>query len=198
MTIIGLTGGYAAGKTVVADLFRKLGADVLSADRIAHEAIMPDTDVWKKTVRYFGRGILLKNRKINRRKLAGIVFKDRKKLKKLNSIVHPAVKKEIRRIIKEKKANGTEKVFFIEAPLLFEAGIKKWFDKIIVVDCSEKVQFKRAKERDKISEKEIRLRIKSQLPLTKKIKMADFVIDNSRRLEETKKQVGKIWDNFTF
>lgn len=193
MITIGLTGGYATGKTKTAEIFLKLGAEVLYADKIAHRFIRPYTSVWKNIVKNFGKEILGAGNRINRKKLGDIVFSDRKLLKKLNRLVHPSVKAELRKIIRDKKKKGRTKIFILEIPLLFEAGVSGWFDKIIVVRCNKDMQYKRAYKRDDIKKNNFLIRFKSQWPLNKKERLADFVVDNSGKLSETKKQVCIIW-----
>lgn len=194
MITIGITGGYATGKTVVADMFAGQGVEVVCTDRIAYMAIQPYTSAWKKVVDFFGKDILKEDDQINRRKLAKIVFADKKKLEKLNRFVHPLVKAELKRIIKDKKTKAKTEILAIEIPLLFEAGMEDWFDKIVVVTCKKDVQYKMADRRDNIPKEELLQRINSQWPLSRKKKMADFVIDNSGTMEETKRQVIKVCD----
>lgn len=193
MITVAITGGYATGKTVVANMFAGLGAEVLVADRIAHMTMQPYSTVWKGIAGFFGKGILKSDDQIDRRKLAEIVFRDKKKLRRLNNIVHPAVKEELERIIKDRRVKGKVRVLAVEVPLLFEAGMAGWFDKIVVVKCSKNEQFKRARQREKTTGEELLLRIKSQWPMTKKEKLADFVVDNSGTMSETKRQVVEIW-----
>jgi dephospho-CoA kinase len=194
MVTIGLTGGYATGKTKVAEMFKKFGAEVVSADKIAHRLILPRTHVWAKIVKYFGEEILGSRSRINRKKLGAIVFSSKKLLRKLNSFVHPEVKKEIKNIIKCNKEKKRKNIIIFETPLLFEAGMKNWFDKIIVVMCNKDVQYKRALLRDKINKTEFTDRFKSQWPQGKKIKYADFIVNNNKEVLETKKQVKTIWE----
>lgn len=194
MITVAITGGYATGKSVVANMFARLGAEVLSADKIAHIAMRPHTPVWKEIVGYFGRDILKKDDQIDRRKLAKIVFSDKRRLKRLNEIVHPFVIEELKRIIQDKVTKYKIGVFVIEIPLLFETGLESWFTKNIVVLCNKTVQVERAKRRDKISNKELLLRIKSQWSIAKKKKLANFIVDNSGTRLETKRQAAGIWE----
>jgi len=189
--ILGVTGGLATGKSTVARMFGKLGASVLDADKIAHGLIKPGGPVYKKVISVFGRGILDPNGRINRGRLAGIVFEDKKKLVILNTIVHPEVISKIRSQIKKRAGQG--RPYIIDAPLLTEAGLLDMIDMLVVVSTDRKTQIKRAKRRSRISRREIARRIGSQLPLAKKKRLADFIIDNSGSLHSTKKEVNKIW-----
>ena len=197
MITIGITGGYATGKTIVANMLEKMGAKVVDADSIALSVMKPHTFVWQKAVSYFGKGILRKDGLINRRKLASIIFEDSKKRRKLNQLVHPSVITEIKRLIKVNAKRGGIRVLAVDVPLLFEAGIKGLFDTVIVVSSSAKVQYNRAKRRDKLPSTQILQRIQSQWPLAKKIKQADFVVDNSGNIAETRRQVKEIWNKMT-
>lgn len=193
--ILGLTGSFGSGKTTVAKIFRDLGAKTIDADRIAHSLIKPKTKIYKKIINIFGKDILKKNRTIDRRKLAKLVFSNKKSLKKLNRIMHP----EIIRIIKEKIKNTFAKVIVLDAPLLLEAGLKSLVDKLVVVDIRKPIQIKRIQNKTHQNRIDILKRLKFQIPLAQKIRMADFVIDNSQTFENTKKQVEKIrrllWKN---
>ena len=197
MITIGITGGYATGKSVVAGMFRKLGAKVVSADTIARTIMKPQTLVWKKVVKCFGKEILRKDKLINRKKLAEIIFTDSVKRQKLNQLVHPAVVDEIKRVIKTTVKRGKPAILAIDAPLLFEAGIEGLFDRIIVVGCRTAVRIDRAKRRDELSKCQIFQRIQSQWSLKRKIKKADFVVDNSGSITRTRSQVNKIWNRMT-
>lgn len=189
--IIGLTGGIGSGKTTVVREFSKKGIKVIDADLIARDAVVPGTGVYKKIKRYFGHGIILSNKQINRKKLAEIIFKDSKKRRLLEKITHPEI---IKRIKKQAQGylNKNNKSLIIDAPLLFESGLDKFVDRIIVVWVPEHLQIKRLKERDKISNVQAIARIKSQLSLDIKRKSADYVIDNSGNKRELKKQINRI------
>lgn len=197
MITIGITGGYATGKSVVAGMFRKLGAKVVSADTIARTIMKPQTLVWKKVVKCFGKEILRKDKLINRKKLAKIVFADFDKRQKLNQLIHPSVVDEIKRIIKTTAKKGKTTILAVDVPLLFETGLEGLFDRIIVVSCRASVQIDRAKRRNNLSKYQIFQRIQSQLPLKNKIKKADFVVDNSGSIGRTKSQVKEICEKMT-
>jgi len=147
--IVGLTGGIASGKTTVAAEFRKLGAYVIDADKIAHEIAEIKSPAWQRIVESFGHAILLKNGEINRKKLGGIVFQDDKKRKLLESITHPEILSTINAEIEVESLNGRHRVIIIDAALLFESGLYKKMDKSIVVCSSPRNQLNRLKARDK-------------------------------------------------
>lgn len=190
--IVGITGGLGTGKSTVTGIFRKLGAAVISADRIAHDLILPEGPAYKKVVSLFGVKILKKDKRIDRKKLAQIVFNDKRKLMLLNSVIHPKVIKRIKEIIK--KDRTSKKVYIIDAPLLIEAGALNMIDRLIVVATDRNTQIKRCIKNFGLKRSDILKRIRCQMPLAKKRRLADFIIDNNRPLNSTKKMVEKIWE----
>lgn len=193
--IVGLTGGIVSGKTTVADMFRELGADIIDADIIAREVVRPKEKAWEKIVKHFGVGILRENQEINRKKLGNIVFSDKNKLKLLNQITHPEIteliKKKLENIINNNNRNN---VCIVDVPLLFETGFENMMNKIIVVYLDPKKQINRLMKRNNLTREDALKRIKTQIPIEEKVKMADYIIDNSNSLEYTKKQVLHLWE----
>jgi dephospho-CoA kinase len=177
--IIGITGNFGSGKTTVANMLKKLGYSVIDADKIGHDILKKE--VKKQVLKVFGKDILKKNQ-IDRKKLGKIVFNDKSKLKKLNKITHPIIIKKINKKIKSIK----NKKIAIDAAVLIEAKWYKICDKVIVVKISRENQLKRAKNKEYA-----KAIIKSQLPQNKKLKYADFVIDNNKLKLSVKKQVSK-------
>jgi len=192
MVIVGLTGGVGTGKSTVADFFGELGAHVIDWDELARQVARPHLKTWKAIVEYFGKGILNDDFTINRQKLADVAFSDRKKVEKLNQIVHPAVFEEDERITNEIKSRDPDALIIKDIPLLFEVTRPITLDKIIVVSASEETQLKRLEEKG-MKREDAKNRIKSQLPLDTKIRSADFVVNNDGTLEETKRQVRAIY-----
>lgn len=194
MMVVGLTGGIVSGKTTVAKMFKKLGAEVIDIDKIAHEVILPHKKAWKEIVQHFGEGILNKNQEIHRKKLAHLVFTDPKKLKLLNELTHPEIIALMKERIKHLKRQSNHNVIcIIDAPLLFEAHIDELMDKIIVVYINQEQQIERLVSRDSLEREEAIKRIESQMPLEQKVCLADYVIDNRRSLHSLKKQVIQVW-----
>lgn len=183
--IVGLTGSFASGKSTVAGLFRSFGARVIDADKIAHSLARPGSEIYKRIIDIFGRGILKDSGMIDRAKLARIVFGNKRLLKRLNKAVHPAVI----RIIKKKIDSTTGKVIVLDAPLLMEAGLEGVADKLIVVTVTPKKQIERARRRTGLGRLDILKRINAQIPLSRKVRLADFIIDNNGTVKETRKQV---------
>lgn len=178
-------------------MFRDLGAKIVDADELGHSVILPHKPAWEKITSLFGKDILQKDLTIDRGKLGKIVFTNQVLLKKLNEITHheiiKLIKKEISLAIN--KTQNQEKILIIDAALIYEAKIDGLMDKIIVVYINENEQVKRLIKRNNLSKEEALQRIKSQMPMKEKVKMADYVIDNSNSLYKTKKQVEKIWQS---
>jgi len=175
----------------VARMFAQKGAKVIDADQFVHEHLKPTGKVYAIVVRAFGKKIL-NGKDIDRRKLAGVVFRDPRKLKKLTSIVHPVILKEVQARIKNLKRNTRIRLVVVDAPLLIEAGWHKWVDYVILVQASRSQQIRRVQAQRPINRAEILRRIKSQMPMRQKINMADIVIDNRKTLKETQKQTHMI------
>lgn len=180
--IVGITGSFGSGKTTIANIFKKYGFKVINVDRLYH-GIYDKPLLKSKIKKEFNT--------TNRNKIKKIVFSDSKKLKKLNKITHPLIIKEIRKSIKKLNKN---KNILIDAPLLIEAKAQNLVDKIIVVKANKKNSIKRILKKKKYSKKEIVQIIKSQMPLNKKLRYADFVVDNNKSVKDVRKQVKRIVD----
>lgn len=193
--VIGVTGNFGSGKTTVARYLRAHGAEVVDADRLAHQVILPGKKAYRRLVSIFGRKIIKRDGRIDRKVLAKIVFSGRQYSKRLNRIVHPEVIKLIYARIRQSRA----RFIIIDAPLLIEAGLRNSVDRLIVVKSLPSVRVKRLMQNRSLSRQEILKRDRHQLPLSIKEVMADFIIDNSRSLNYTKKQLERIrrvlWKN---
>lgn len=190
MIVIGVTGSLGTGKSFVASVFKSLGARVLDADSLAHESLKKGTHSYKRIVKAFGAGILDGKRNISRKRLAAAVFGDKKRVVKLNGIIHP----DVIRKIKENIRNAREaKAVVIDAPLLVEARLTGMVDKLIVVKASKKTQYCRSRKKLGIGKEECERRLKNQMPLSKKLKLADYVIRNDGPKSQTRRQVMQIW-----
>jgi len=190
---VGLTGGYASGKSTVAKMFVELGATLIDADKLAREVVKPDKQAWFEIVAHFGKGILLKNREIDRKALGEIVFGSDAERERLNAIVHPRVLDEELKAIEEIKGRGLDAILILSVPLLIESGHYRQCDKIVVVTVDRDTQIKRLMERDGFSREESLRRISAQMPLSEKVTYADFVIDNSGSIQETEFQVKEVF-----
>lgn len=188
-----LTGGFATGKSTVSRMLEDAGLSRVDADVLTHEVTAPDRTAWRKIVSEFGEEVLLPDRNLDRRKLADIVFNDPKRRKQLESIIHPRVQEAMHERVDQLAREGYHRVI-LEIPLLFEVhwDEQEPIDAIIVVTADEKTQIERAKKKFGLTEKAIRARIAAQMPLAEKVKKADFVVDNSKNVEETRRQVKAI------
>ena len=188
MLRLGLTGGIASGKSAVAAILREMGFAVLDADSLAHKLIEPGQSAYDEVVREFGPSILDESGRVDRAKLATVVFADREKLDRLNAIVHPRVKAAILQQLDEWARNGARDVAFVEAALLVEAGYQKDLDGLVVAWSRPEQQLERLRARG-LSDEEARRRIAAQLPVMEKLKFATEKIDCSSSLEDKRRQV---------
>ena len=189
MILVGLTGGIESGKSTASSIFKELGAYIIDADVLAREIVEPLKPAWKDVVKNFGKGILNKDNSINRKKLAEIVFNNKKKREMLNAIVHPRVLKRAKEIEREIAKKDPEAVIIFDAALLIESGAYKKMDKNIVVYADEDVQVKRLMKRDGLTKDEAIKRIEAQMPLREKVRFADYIIDGNKALNIVKKQL---------
>ncbi len=180
LTLIGLTGGIACGKSLVSGFFRDLGMPVIDADQIARQVVEPGQEAYQKILTHFGT--------LHRAQLAEIIFSDPEKKKVLESITHPAIFKEIAEQVRQLIGQGQQKIV-IDAALLFESGLDKQMDWKILVRVDPVLQLKRLIERDHLSELQAKTRLEAQMPPSEKEKLAHFVIDNSGTPEDTRKQL---------
>jgi len=188
MLKLGLTGGIASGKSAVAAIFRELGFPVLDADSISHKLMEPGQSAHDEILQSFGADLADSSGRIDRHKLAAIVFADAAKLAKLNSILHPRVDQIIFKQLEDWQKSGAHPAVFVEAALLIEAGMAAKLDGLVVAWCKPEQQLERLRARG-MSETEARRRIAAQLPLEEKLKHATHTIDCSGTLEETRAQV---------
>jgi dephospho-CoA kinase len=188
MLRLGLTGGIASGKSAVAAMLRDLGFPVLDADSLAHKLVEPGQPAYDDVLREFGPSITDGQQRVDRAKLAALVFADRAKLDRLNAIVHPRVAEAVLRQFDEWARQGTRDAAFVEAALLVESGIHKKLDGLVVAWCEPKQQIERLAARG-LSEAEARRRIAAQMPVEEKLRLATEEIDCSGSLEETRHQV---------
>jgi len=191
--VVGLTGGIATGKTTVARMFKALGAEVLSADDIVHKMLQPGSDVWRAVVQEFGEDILAESGEVDRRELAAIVFRDPQKRLRLEAIIHPPILDFLAAEAKRFRDIG-EGVLILEIPLLVETSSLGLVDKVLVVTAEQETQIKRLQKRYGITREEAILRIQSQLPMSEKIKHADWVVGTDGTLRSTRGQVERVWD----
>lgn len=189
--IVGLTGGIATGKSTVTNMFQSIDIPVIETDKIAKNMLKKGTEGYDEVLAAFSNGILLTNNEINRKKLALIVFSNPQRRKRLNEIVHPRVKSIVKTEIQKHKELGT-KILILDVPLLFETDFIDLVDKTVVVYTTFKKQKERLMERERIDKDYAEMKISAQMPLNRKVDLADYVIDNSSSILNTRKEFNKI------
>ncbi|RPJ16436.1 MAG: dephospho-CoA kinase [Desulfobacteraceae bacterium] len=188
MIIAGLTGGIATGKSTVSSFLGEAGAVIIDADAIARDVVIKDLPAWHEIVKTFGKDVLLPDGEIDRARLGGIIFGDSSKKEILNGIVHPRVIRKVAEQIDKIQNEIPGSIIILDVPLLIEAGMNTGLKEVILVYTPEDIQIKRLVERDKISDEEALLKIRSQMPIEKKKEFATIIIDNSGTIEETKRR----------
>lgn len=189
----GLTGGIACGKTTIAAMLRELGAHIIDADKIGHEMLLPSSPAFPELVSRFGREILDSAGRIDRKKLGPLVFADPARLQQLNHIVHPRIIERTGELAAAHCAENPGAVVIVDAALIYETGIPGRFVKTIVAWCRPEQQIERLVDKTGLTREEAEQRIASQMPAEEKRRRADFVIDCSGTLEETRRQVEALY-----
>ena len=192
MVVVGLTGGIASGKSTVSRMLSEMGATIIDADLVGHEALLAGSEARREVVAAFGKDILDENGEVDRGKLADIVFRDRAALDKLNEIMHPGMRKIVEQRIDELRSRGVE-VVVLEAALLIEAGWTDMVDRVWVTVASENTVVNRLCEQKGLSGEQARARIKSQMPVVEKVKHADAFIENDSDLDALRNRVAELW-----
>lgn len=190
--LVGLTGGIGSGKSTVSRMFRDLGCLIIDADLLAREVVEPGQPAYDTIVAEFGREILEPDGQIDRKKLGILVFNDPEKRKRLEELTHPEIRARQAGILEALAADGFDGIVIFDAALLVETGRAKNMDRLVVVTTDEATQTKRLVLRDNISSEEAVRRIRSQMPLSEKVKLAHYVIDNSGSPDATLRQVKEV------
>jgi dephospho-CoA kinase len=198
MLKVGLTGGIATGKSLVGSMFAELGAHLIDADKIGHELMAPGEPVYEEIVKRFGSEILNPDKTVNRGKLAELAFDQRRpRIYELNGLLHPGIIQRYEKRMEEIAASEPNAIVMLEAALLLEAGLRKRFDRIVVVSCKPQQRIERWEQRQHVdaesARREVTRRMMAQAPQEAKIQVADFVIDNSGTIEQTRAQVEKVF-----
>jgi len=194
MLLVGLTGGFGSGKTTVASMMQALGAKVVDADVLAREVLSPGSEAFNQVVEAFGTQVVSPSGRLDRNKLAKIVFADPAAISKLNSIVHPRVIEREEEIIDQIATSEPDAIIVLDVPLLIEAERHHRVDVLVVVDAPMQVRLTRLAERYKgLDKAALQARMQHQMPLEHKVKLADFVIDNSKSLKSTREQTERLF-----
>lgn len=191
---IGLTGGIGSGKSTAARRFAELGAKVYHADEISRQSLEPGAACYRRVLDAFGEEILKADGTIDRKKLANIVFSDRRKLETLNGIVHPYVTEQLFSLAARDLANKTGTVAIFEVPLLYESGLDERMDATVVVVCEANARIRRVVERDGISREQAFSRMRTQMPEEEKRLRADYILDNNGSKEALLRQVDALYE----
>ncbi len=191
MRVLGLTGGIGSGKSMVAQMFARLGAVVIDADQLAREVVEPGQPALQEIAATFGSDVLLPDGRLDRPKLAGIIFADAAERAKLDAITHPRIRARMDEEIKVRRSGPG--VLIADIPLLYENDRTQTVEKVIVVWVDPKTQLLRIRQRDGLSADAARQRIDAQMPLDAKRARADHVIDNSGSRDDTRAQVEAIY-----
>jgi dephospho-CoA kinase len=194
MLIVGLTGGIASGKSLVARVFRDQGAHVIDADKIVHDLTAPGQDACREIVEHFGDAILMPDGSINRRRLGDVIFNHPEERAWLNQCIHPRVFEAYHRQVLELRDRQPDAIVVFDAALLIETGYHKKMDKLVVVAATQQDQVKRLMERDKFTLEQALTRLASQMPLDEKRQFADYVIENIGTREATEKQAREVYE----
>lgn len=186
---IGLTGGIATGKSTVSKMLAAQGVRIVDADVIARDVMNPGQPLLAAVAEQFGPEFLLPEGGLDRRRMAEHIFNRPEERQALNAIVHPAIRAEIRRQVEAAEAADPTGIVAADIPLLYESGLEELYEQIVVVYVPRAVQLERLTSRDGLAPEQAESRLNAQLDIEEKKRRADFVIDNSGTLEETRRQV---------
>jgi dephospho-CoA kinase len=191
--LVGLTGGIATGKSTVSAMFAHLGAKVVDADLLAREVVMPGQRAFVEIVQEFGPDVIQADGQLDRKRLGAIVFADAVRRKRLEQITHPAIRVRQQRILSVYEEEGFDGLVIWDAAVLIESGGAAAMDRLVVVTADALTELARLMARDGFPEEEARRRIASQMPLAEKVKLADYVIDNSGTRDATERRVREVY-----
>ena len=191
--LVGLTGGIATGKSTVSALLRQLGCEIIDADLLAREVVEPGQPAWTTIVAEFGQDVLTGDGTLDRKKLGAIVFADPERRRRLEAITHPAIRERFQARLDGLAEKGFTGIVIFDAAVMIESGNYKNMDRLVVVVTDEPTQMSRLRGRDGTDDAEGRRKIASQMPLSEKAKLADYVIDNSGDRHATAEQVGRVF-----
>ena len=194
MVVIGLTGGIGTGKTQVSTILEYLGAEIINADLLGHEAYRPQTETWRRIVETFGEGVLAESGEVDRKKLGATVFSGPEALGRLNAIMHPRIYQMIEERLEGLKDEGRQ-VVVVEAALFVEANWTPLADELWITTASEEQVIERLKARTNLDEEAIRARIRSQMPQEERLRHADVVIENDGSLGDLEDRVHHLWNS---
>ncbi|UUZ93749.1 dephospho-CoA kinase [Paenibacillus sp. P25] len=190
---IGLTGGIACGKSTVASMLVERGALLVDADRIAREVVEPGSPVLRQVIERFGDDLLLPDGSLHRKKLGERIFGNSEARRALEALLHPPIRRAMRSRMEEYQTNHPDKLVVVDVPLLYESKLEHMFEQVMVVYVPRDIQLGRLIERDGLSTEQAEQRLRSQMPIEEKKRLADIVIDNSGTIEDTERQIQSFW-----
>ncbi len=190
--LVGLTGSIATGKSTVSAMFRALGCEIIDADLLAREVVEPGEPALAEIVAEFGADVLQPDGTLDRKKLGAVVFADAARRKRLEQITHPAIGQRFQRRLAELEARGFTGIVLWDAPVMVETGGYRLMDTLVVVATDEATQAARLRGRDGVDGAEAERKIRSQMPVAEKAKLADYVIDNAGDRAATEAQVREV------
>lgn len=195
MLKVGLTGSIAVGKSFVLSILADLGCATFDADKIAHSVMEPGREAYRDVVGEFGSEVVRQDGAIDRARLGAIVFADPARRTRLNEIVHPRVIEEQNRLLAEAEAQGRARISVVDAALMIESGGYKRFDKLIVVFCDRETQITRLMSRNQLTREEAEMRVAAQMSSEEKRRYADYEIDTSGTIDETRRRVIEVYND---
>lgn len=188
---LGLTGGIATGKSTADEFFKKRNIPIIDLDQIAHELMIKGNASYKVIVAYFGKEILADNGEIDRKKLGAIVFNDKNQLKRLNELTHPLILNNMEEKITQYQ-NQAEPLVVLDIPLLFEDSLTHYCDATLLITAPFQLELDRLMARNNLSEEDAQKRIASQMPLSDKEKLADYVIENTGTVNDLENNLSSL------
>mgnify|MGYP000904596439 CR=1 FL=1 len=191
--IIGVTGGIGAGKSSVSSILRELGAVVLDADQISREVTEPGKQAWQQIIKAFGNDVLMPDQRLDRKKLAGIVFRSRQKRLLLENIIHREVTEIMKRQIDALKNQGFDGVIVLDVPIPVKKGFQDTVDQIWVVTCHDEERIRRVMARSSFTYEDAKNRINAQMPQDEYKKLAHIIIENNGSIEALKARVEALY-----
>jgi dephospho-CoA kinase len=192
---VAVTGGAGSGKSSVCNRLKELGITIISSDALAREAVAPGSTAHEKILNYFGEKVVLSNGKLNRQMLRRIILNDGAARLSLERFIHPEISKLMQRKMAQAERNGI-RVVAVEVPLLFELGMEKQFDLIVVVSADPKVRVKRLMDRDKVSREDAEELLNVQMPDQEKVKRGGFVLSNNGSAKQLISSVDRFYEKF--
>jgi dephospho-CoA kinase len=191
--LVGLTGGIATGKSTVSAMLARHGAVIIDADVLAREVVEPGQPALAEIVREFGRAVLQPDGTLDRKRLGAVVFGDPERRRRLEAITHPAIRERFARRLAGLMSSGFDGVVIFDAPVMIESGNDRNMDTVVVVATDEETQIRRLMARDGIEREDALRKVRSQMPIAEKARLADHVIDNSGDRAATEAAVERVW-----